>query len=96
MAGFFCRLRPTYRRRFRNPDTEETRRARNRAMEAFDRGVVVEHLVFPVVIASGLSLFLAAGWPLGWNRLPIKLAVVFAIFIPMESLGFRLSRFGGN
>lgn len=79
-----------------NPDDSSRRQRRDWAFEQFDRGVVVEHVAFPLVLASGLLLMLAAGWSADSFWLGAKLAIVVLIFIPMEIADYWLSHFGGN
>lgn len=67
-------------------------------MEHFDRGVVVEHIAFPVVIITGPLLFIVGGWSVGWSLswLAAKIAIVVFVFLPMEAVDYWLSHFGGN
>jgi hypothetical protein len=79
-----------------NPDDPEGIRRRNRAIEQFDRGVILEHIAFPIVIVSGPLLFVITGWGLDNPWLLLKLLVVVFIFVPMEIFDYYLSHFGGN
>jgi hypothetical protein len=66
-------------------------------MERFDQGVVLEHVAFPIVLASGLLMVWLAGW--SWqdvNWLSLKLGIVLVIFVPMEIIDYYLSHLGGN
>ena len=70
---------------------------RNDYMERFDRGAILEHFAFPLVLVSGLFMVWLAGW--NWqdlNWLSIKLVVVLVIFLPVELVDYYLSHFGGN
>ncbi|MCB0219048.1 MAG: hypothetical protein KDH09_05080 [Chrysiogenetes bacterium] len=96
MVGFGWYLRPMYIKWLRNPGDEVARERRNWAMEHFDRGVVPEHVAFPIVIVTGLLMFMVGDWHLGMNWLTFKLALVFGIFVPMEAVDYYLSHFGGN
>lgn len=96
MVGFGWYLRPMYIKWLRNPGDEVARERRNWAMEHFDRGVVPEHVAFPIVIVTGLLMFVVGDWHLGMNWLTFKLALVFGIFVPMEAVDYYLSHFGGN
>ncbi len=91
-------VRSAYVRWLRAPDDEEARRRRDYAMEQFDRGAVLEHVAFPVIIATGLLLFIAGGWSVGFSLswLSTKLVVVVLVFIPMETIDYWLAHFGGN
>jgi hypothetical protein len=88
---------PAFRAWQRQPDNAAAIARRNDVMERFDRGVILEHVAFPLVLASGLLMVWLAGW--SWrevNWLSLKLGIVFLIFVPMEILDYYLSHFGGN
>ena len=81
----------------RDPDNAAAIARRNEFMERFDRGAVLEHIAFPLVLATGLCMVWLAGWQ--WrdvNWLSVKLGIVFLIFVPMEIIDYYLSHFGGN
>ena len=81
----------------RTPDDAARVAARDRAMERFDNGAIIEHIAFPIVILSGLLLVWVAGWD--WhsvNWLSVKLAVILVVFVPMETVDYHLSHFRGN
>ena len=96
MVGYGWFLQPLYQKWKHNPDDEVARERRNWGMEHFDDGVVVEHIAFPIVLVTGLTMFFVGPWELGHNWLTFKLAVVFCIFLPMELFDYWLSHFGGN
>jgi len=79
-----------------NPDDPALIRRRNRAIEQFDRGVVLEHVAFPVILLTGPLLMIIAGWRLDSPWLVLKLLVVIFVFVPMEAVDYYLSHFGGN
>lgn len=79
-----------------NPDDPELIRRRNFAIEQFDRGVIFEHVAFPVIIVTGPLLYLVAGWQANTPWLLLKLLVVIFIFVPMEAFDYYLSHGGGN
>lgn len=88
---------PAFRNWQRQPDNAAAIARRNDFMERFDRGVIIEHVAFPLVLASGLLMVWLAGW--SWrdvNWLSLKLGIVFIIFVPMEVFDYYLSHFGGN
>ncbi len=98
-VAYAWHVRSAYLAYLRNPDDEEAKRRRDWAMELFDRGVVLEHTAFPVIILTGLLLFIVGGWwnvGLSWSWLVVKLAVVVFVFVPMEVIDYWLSHFGGN
>jgi hypothetical protein len=90
-------LKPAFRRAHAHPDDAELQRRRDAMMEAFDRGALIEHVAFPVLLASGLALLWIGGYPLAaWTWLSAKLLLVSLVFVPMEIADYYLSHFGGN
>jgi uncharacterized membrane protein len=90
-------LKPAFRRARANPDDAEARRRRDRFMEAFDRGAAIEHVAFPILLATGLVMLWVGGFSLTrWSWLTAKLLIVTLIFVPMEIVDCHLSHFGGN
>lgn len=89
-------LKNTYIKWKRNPKDEVLKERRDWAFEQFDRGVVLEHIAFPVLIASGALLFLVGNWNLGFQWLLVKLSIVALVFLPMEIVDYYLSHMGGN
>jgi uncharacterized membrane protein len=88
---------PAFRAWERNPDDKTRIAARDKAMERFDDGAILEHVAFPIVLITGLTLVWLAGW--NWqsvNWLTLKLAVILLIFVPMEAVDYHLSHFKGN
>ena len=69
---------------------------RNWAIEQFDKGVVLEHVAFPVILVTGPLLYFIGPWNLDFKWLLVKLLVVTLIFIPIEVCDYWLSHFGGN
>lgn len=80
----------------RNPEDPELVRRRNYAIEQFDRGVVLEHIAFPIILVTGPLLWIATGWSFGNPWLLLKLLVVVLVFVPLEVVDYHLSHFGGN
>lgn len=80
----------------RQPHDPARKARRDWAMEQFDRGAILEHVAFPLVIASGLTLFWLGGWSLSSGWLLVKLALVVIIFVPMEVFDYWISHFGGS
>ncbi len=97
-VAYVSYVRVAYIKWQRAPDDPELKRRRDWAMEQFDRGVVLEHVAFPVILLTGLVLFIVGGWRVGfeWNWLVAKLLLVILVFVPMEALDYWLSHFGGN
>ena len=88
---------PAFRAAEKNPDDAERIAQRNWAMERFDRGVILEHIAFPVVLVTGLLLGWAAGWNIdAWTWFSAKMLIVALIFIPLEIVDYYVSHFGGN
>ena len=85
---------PAFRRALANPDDARAIDHRNRMIEAFDKGVVLEHVAFPGVIVTGLLMLWLGGWsPADSWWLAAKLALVVLLFIPMEIVDYRISHF---
>jgi multidrug efflux pump subunit AcrB len=88
---------PAFRAWLREPDNTAAIARRNEFMERFDRGVVLEHVAFPLVLASGLLMVWLAGWSWqGLNWLSMKLGIVLIIFVPIETVDYYISHLGGN
>ncbi len=78
------------------PDNPEYQRRKAWALEQFDKGVVMEHIAFPILIITGPLMYWLAGWEIGLNWLGLKLLIIIGIFIPIEIMDYWLSHFGGN
>jgi hypothetical protein len=90
-------VKGAYLRWQKNPTDPLAIERRNYAQEQFDKGVVLEHVAFPVILLTGGLLYWLAGWGVEGNIwLLIKLCIVFFIFVPMEAFDYWLSHFGGN
>lgn len=88
---------PAFKAAGRHPDDPEIITRRNWAMERFDRGVILEHIAFPIVLLTGLMLGWVAGWSLhAWTWFSAKMAIVALIFVPLEIVDYYVSHFGGN
>ena len=88
---------PVFRAWQREPDNQAAIDRRNDFIERFDRGVILEHIAFPLVLVTGLLMVWLAGW--SWhevNWLTMKLAIVLVIVLPVEIIDYYLSHFGGN
>lgn len=80
----------------RNPTDTVAVQRRNWAIEQFDKGAVLEHVAFPIILVTGPLLYFIGPWNLSFTWLLIKLLVVALVFIPMEVFDYWLSHFGGN
>jgi len=82
----------------RAPDDPAAKKLRDWTMEQLDRGVMLEHVAFPVIIVTGLLLFISGGWSVSLDPawLLVKLVVVAFVFVPIELVDYWLSHFGGN
>lgn len=89
-------LKGAYLRWQRNPDDPVAIERRNYMQEQFDKGAVLEHVAFPIVLITGPLLFWVGNWSTDFVWLAIKLLVVTFIFLPMEAFDYWLSHFGGN
>lgn len=65
-------------------------------MERFDDGAILEHIAFPMVLASGILLMLIGGWSPVYGWFALKLVLVVLVFLPIEILDYYLAHFGGN
>jgi uncharacterized membrane protein len=81
----------------KNPNDVQAIERRNYAQEQFDKGAVLEHVAFPIVMLTGPLLYWLGGWQMMEAKwLLIKLLVVTFIFLPMEAIDYWLAHFGGN
>lgn len=89
-------LVPAFKAWRRHPDDSGVIAIRDWVMDRFDRGAIIEHIAFPVVMISGPLLFVAGGWDTSATWLMLKLLIVFGLFLPIEVMDYHLSHFGGN
>lgn len=94
--AFMYYLVPVFQEWRKNPDSPDAIRMRNWAMERFDAGVIYEHIAFPVILLTGVLLFIAGGWTTEPLWLSLKLSIIVAIMLPLEITDYYLSHFGGN
>ena len=59
----------------------------------FNNVLKIEHIAFPLVILSGISLIMLANWDISSGWLYWKLGIVVLIIIPMEIIDTWLSHF---
>jgi hypothetical protein len=64
--------------------------------EQFDRGAVLEHIAFPIILITGPLLWVLGNWGLDNNWLYYKLLIVIFLFIPIEIFDYWIAHFGGN
>src|SRR5690606_2919829 len=57
----------------KRPDDDEYQRRKAWALEQFDKGVVLEHVAFPILLITGPLLYWLSGWEIGLNWLGLKL-----------------------
>jgi hypothetical protein len=79
-----------------NPDDPKSIARRNWAIEQFDKGVVLEHIAFPIILVTGPLLWIIGGWNHENPWFLLKILVVVFIFAPIEIVDYYLSHFGGN
>ena len=88
---------PAFRAWQREPGSADRIARRNDFMERFDKGAVLEHIAFPLVLVTGITMVWLAGWPwLALNWLGLKLLIIGVIFVPMEVVDYYISHGGGN
>ncbi|MCG8316583.1 MAG: hypothetical protein MI976_25500 [Pseudomonadales bacterium] len=80
----------------KHPDDPVVIQRRNWAIEQFDKGVVLEHVAFPIILITGPLLYFIGPWNMDFTWLLIKLAIVAFVFVPVEIFDYWLSHFGGN
>src|SRR3546814_940342 len=74
-------LLPAFHAWRRNPDDEGVIALRDWVMDRFDRGAVIEHIAFPIVMISGPLLYWVGGWDSSATWLMIKLLIVVGFSI---------------
>jgi hypothetical protein len=89
-------LKPAYLKWRKNPDDQALADRKDWAFEQFDRGAVIEHIAFPILLLSGALLYIVGGWSIEFHWLMLKLAVVAFVFLPIEVADYYLSHMGGN
>ena len=90
-------LKPAFRRVADGSDDAEAIAQRNRYMELFDRGAIVEHVCFPILVATALLMIWINQHDLStWNYVSAKFAIGAFIFVPIEVVDYYLAHFGGN
>ncbi len=89
-------LVPLFRDWQRHPEDIDRTRLRNWAMERFDRGALLEHIAFPILLITGPMLMIAGGWSPDYGWFAMKLVLVVLVFIPIEAADYYLAHFGGN
>lgn len=80
----------------RNPDDAQLVQRRNWAIEQFDKGAILEHVAFPILMITGPLMYWLGPWSMESVWLVVKLAIIALIFVPMEALDYWLAHFGGN
>lgn len=95
-VAYSCYVKGAFVRWQNNPEDEMAIQRRNWTIEQFDKGVVLEHIAFPIILITGPLLYVIGSWNLSFGWLATKLAIVILVFIPMELCDYWLSHFGGN
>ncbi len=80
----------------KNPNDPVAIQRRNFVQEQFDKGAVLEHVAFPIILITGPLLYWVGPWTLDFKWVLFKLCIVAFIFIPIEICDYWLSHFGGN
>ncbi|HEV2364747.1 MAG TPA: hypothetical protein VGS12_11190 [Caulobacteraceae bacterium] len=91
IAPFRFYVRPTLRAYSKNPNDPEIRRRRDWVLEQFDRTVIIEHVAFVVILLTGPLLFISGAASFHDLWFAVKIAIVVAIFIPIEVYDVWLS-----
>ncbi len=74
-------------------ENEELIRRDDWVRHHFNHVLKIEHIAFPLVIATGLAMVFLANWDMGTGWLFWKLGIVVLIIIPMEIIDTWLSHF---
>lgn len=89
-------LVPAFRAWRTHPDDPGVLAMRDWVIDRFDRGAIIEHTAFPIVITTGPLLFWLGAWSTNATWLTFKLLIVVGIFLPIEVFDYHLSHFAGN
>lgn len=88
---------PSFKSAERHPNDPERIARRNWVMERFDKGAILEHVAFPIVLLTGAVMFWSGDWSLAsWSWFSAKMLIVALIFLPIEIVDYYISHFGGN
>lgn len=94
--GYMHYLVPVMQAWRRNPTDSGLTLMRNWVFERFDAGVSVEHVAYPVLLVTGILLFIAGGWGPQSGWLMMKIAIVIVVTVPMEGIDYYISHLNGN
>lgn len=95
-VGYQNYVVPAFKAWAANPSDAQATAMRNLAIERFDRGVLLEHYAFPVIMLTGPVLWLIAPFGAESDWFVLKMLIVFGIFLPIEIVDYHLAHFGGN
>ena len=95
-VAFAFYLVPVFKAWRRSPQDEQIVTMRNWVMERFDHGVIYEHVAFPIVLLTGLLLWVVGGWTPTSAWFVLKLLIIVGIFLPIEIFDYYLAHLGGN
>ena len=87
---------PAFKTWLATPGDARAIEMRNLAIERFDKGVVLEHIAFPVIMITGPILWMIAGYGAESDWFVLKMLIVFGIFLPIEIIDYHLAHFRGN
>ncbi|MCP5057031.1 MAG: hypothetical protein GY937_09950 [bacterium] len=90
-------LKPALRRARRKPDDPKARQVRDHMMEAFDRGAMLEHVAFAILVLTAILMLIAGGFDLmRWSYVTAMFWIGIFLIVPMEIVDIHLSHLGGN
>ena len=95
-VGYQNYLVPAFKAWIAAPSDAQAIAMRNLAMERFDRGVILEHVAFPVIMITGPILWVLSGYGANSDWFVLKMLIVFGIFLPIEIADYHLSHFRGS
>ncbi|PCJ33799.1 MAG: hypothetical protein COA99_15280 [Moraxellaceae bacterium] len=93
-VAFVWYLREAWREWAENPTDSILTARRNWVFEQFDKGVVLEHIAFPIILLTGPILLVLSDWPLLTPWILLKIMIVVFVFLPIEVFDYWISHFG--
>ena len=95
-VGYQNYVVPAFKAWLAAPDDAQAIAMRNLAIERFDKGVILEHIAFPIIMITGPILWLLSGYGAESDWFVLKMLIVFGILLPIEIADYHLSHFRGN
>lgn len=97
MVAWVFYLKPALLSAQARPDDPQAIARRNEFMERFDRGAILEHIAFVILVVTALlMIWLRDIDLLSGNFIAVKFWIGVAIILPMEAIDIWISHLGGN